>query len=99
MLYVQRFGCATAAARAARARVLGRELDEGPVRRLRLRILAGAQQGVAQVQVFGQQKYAVRVQVDPNQLASRLDDLAAALSRIHAADLKSGAVEYLGTIA
>ena len=27
--------------------------------------------GVAQVQVFGQQKYAVRVQVDPNQLASR----------------------------
>ena len=27
--------------------------------------------GVAQVQVFGQQKYAVRVQVDPNLLASR----------------------------
>ena len=27
--------------------------------------------GVAQVQVFGQQKYAVRVQVDPNRLASR----------------------------
>jgi hydrophobic/amphiphilic exporter-1 (mainly G- bacteria), HAE1 family len=27
--------------------------------------------GVAQVQVFGQQKYAVRVQLDPNQLASR----------------------------
>jgi HAE1 family hydrophobic/amphiphilic exporter-1 len=27
--------------------------------------------GVAQVQVFGQQKYAVRVQVDPNALASR----------------------------
>jgi hydrophobic/amphiphilic exporter-1 (mainly G- bacteria), HAE1 family len=27
--------------------------------------------GVAQVQVFGQQKYAVRVQVDPNKLASR----------------------------
>ncbi len=27
--------------------------------------------GVAQVQVFGQQKYAVRVQVDPGQLASR----------------------------
>jgi hydrophobic/amphiphilic exporter-1 (mainly G- bacteria), HAE1 family len=27
--------------------------------------------GVAQVQVFGQQKYAVRVQVDPNQLAAR----------------------------
>jgi HAE1 family hydrophobic/amphiphilic exporter-1 len=27
--------------------------------------------GVAQVQVFGQQKYAVRVQVDPNKLAAR----------------------------
>ena len=27
--------------------------------------------GVAQVQIFGQQKYAVRVQVDPSQLASR----------------------------
>src|SRR5262249_23115106 len=27
--------------------------------------------GVAQVQVFGQQKYAVRVQVDPNALAAR----------------------------
>jgi HAE1 family hydrophobic/amphiphilic exporter-1 len=27
--------------------------------------------GVAQVQVFGQQKYAVRIQVDPNALASR----------------------------
>jgi len=27
--------------------------------------------GVAQVQVFGQQKYAVRVQVDPNRLAAR----------------------------
>ena len=27
--------------------------------------------GVAQVQVFGQQKYAVRVQVDPNTLAAR----------------------------
>ncbi|OLE33313.1 MAG: acriflavine resistance protein B [Alphaproteobacteria bacterium 13_1_20CM_3_64_12] len=28
--------------------------------------------GVAQVQVFGQQKYAVRVQVDPNALAARM---------------------------
>jgi len=27
--------------------------------------------GVAQVQVFGAAKYAVRVQVDPNQLAAR----------------------------
>jgi HAE1 family hydrophobic/amphiphilic exporter-1 len=35
--------------------------------------------GVAQVQVFGAQKYAVRVQVDPNALASRgigIDDVA-----------------------
>ncbi len=38
--------------------------------------------GVAQVQVYGQQKYAVRVQVDPDALAARaigLDDIRAAL--------------------
>jgi HAE1 family hydrophobic/amphiphilic exporter-1 len=39
--------------------------------------------GVAQVQVYGQQKYAVRVQVDPDALAARaigLDDIRAALA-------------------
>ena len=40
--------------------------------------------GVAQVQVYGSQKYAVRVQLDPKELASRkigLDDVAAALAK------------------
>lgn len=40
--------------------------------------------GVAQVQVFGSQKYAVRVQLDPQALASRkigLDEVSAALAR------------------
>ena len=40
--------------------------------------------GVAQVQVFGQQKYAVRVQVDPNALASRgvgINDVEHALAQ------------------
>ncbi|MBM4019004.1 MAG: efflux RND transporter permease subunit, partial [Planctomycetes bacterium] len=40
--------------------------------------------GVAQVQVFGSQKYAVRVQVDPRELAARgigLDEVADALDR------------------
>jgi HAE1 family hydrophobic/amphiphilic exporter-1 len=40
--------------------------------------------GVAQVQVFGQQKYAVRVQVDPNALAARgigIDEVQAAIAR------------------
>jgi HAE1 family hydrophobic/amphiphilic exporter-1 len=39
--------------------------------------------GVAQVQVFGPQKYAVRVQLDPRQLASRgigIDEVSAAVS-------------------
>jgi HAE1 family hydrophobic/amphiphilic exporter-1 len=39
--------------------------------------------GVAQVQVFGQQKYAVRVQIDPNALASRgvgINEVEAAVS-------------------
>jgi HAE1 family hydrophobic/amphiphilic exporter-1 len=38
--------------------------------------------GVAQVQIFGAQKFAVRVQVDPNKLSSRgigIDDVAAAV--------------------
>ena len=38
--------------------------------------------GVAQVQVFGSQKYAVRVQVDPDKLVSRslgMDDVASAI--------------------
>ncbi len=41
-------------------------------------------QGVAQVQVFGARKYAVRVDADPRQLAARdidLDQLAAAIAR------------------
>ena len=40
--------------------------------------------GVAQVQVFGSQKYAVRVQVDPRELASRqigIDEVAEAVQR------------------
>ena len=40
--------------------------------------------GVAQVQVFGSQKYAVRVQLDPKALASRkigIDEVAAALDK------------------
>ena len=40
--------------------------------------------GVAQVQVFGEQKYAVRVQLDPVALASRkigIDDVTAAIQR------------------
>src|SRR5437667_4911327 len=40
--------------------------------------------GVAQVQVFGSQKYAVRVQVDPSRLASReigLDEVSAAVQQ------------------
>ncbi|HEX7233053.1 MAG TPA: efflux RND transporter permease subunit, partial [Candidatus Binatia bacterium] len=40
--------------------------------------------GVAQVDVFGSQKYAVRVQLDPNQMAVRqigLDDVVAAIQR------------------
>ena len=39
--------------------------------------------GVAQVQVYGSQKYAVRVQMDPNKLAAKgigLDDVAAAIA-------------------
>ncbi|MBI5407302.1 MAG: efflux RND transporter permease subunit [Nitrospirae bacterium] len=40
--------------------------------------------GVAQVQIFGSQKYAVRVQVDPNSLASRgigIDEVASAIQQ------------------
>jgi HAE1 family hydrophobic/amphiphilic exporter-1 len=39
--------------------------------------------GVAQVQVYGAQKYAVRIQLDPNQLAARgigIDEVAAAVN-------------------
>lgn len=39
--------------------------------------------GVAQVRIFGQQKYAVRIQIDPNALAARkigIDQLQAAIS-------------------
>ena len=40
--------------------------------------------GVAQVDVIGSQKYAVRIQLDPNQLAARqvgIDDVVAAVQR------------------
>ena len=40
--------------------------------------------GVAQVDVLGSQKYAIRVQLDPNQLAVRqigIDDVVAAIQR------------------
>jgi HAE1 family hydrophobic/amphiphilic exporter-1 len=40
--------------------------------------------GVAQVQIFGSQKYAVRIQLDPNALVSRgigIDEVAAAVSQ------------------
>jgi len=40
--------------------------------------------GVAQVQVYGQQKYAVRVQVDPNQMAARgigIDEVQQAIAQ------------------
>ncbi len=40
--------------------------------------------GVAQVNVFGSQKYAVRIQLDPNQLAARqlgMDDVVSAIQR------------------
>src|SRR3972149_8809808 len=40
--------------------------------------------GVAQVQVYGSQKYAVRIQVDPRQLVSRgigIDEVAASVQR------------------
>src|SRR5207237_1823578 len=39
-------------------------------------------EGVAQVQVYGSQKYAVRIQLDPRQLASRgigIDEVATAV--------------------
>jgi HAE1 family hydrophobic/amphiphilic exporter-1 len=51
--------------------------------------------GVAQVQVFGSQKYAVRVQVDPRALASRgigLDELAQAI-RGQNSNLPTGVVQ------
>jgi HAE1 family hydrophobic/amphiphilic exporter-1 len=51
--------------------------------------------GVAQVQVFGSQKYAVRIQVDPRALASRgigLDELAQAI-RGQNSNLPTGVVQ------
>src|ERR1700691_1610052 len=48
--------------------------------------------GVAQVNVFGAMKFAVRVQVDPNQLASRgigIDEIQATISK-HNVNLPSG---------
>ena len=49
-------------------------------------------EGVAQVNVFGAAKYAVRVQLDPNQLAARgigIDEVQTAIQR-HNANLPSG---------
>jgi len=51
--------------------------------------------GVAQVQVFGAQKYALRVQLDPRALASRritLDDVRAALAA-HNVNLPTGVLQ------
>ena len=48
--------------------------------------------GVAQVQIFGQQKYAVRVQLNPNALAARgigIDEVQQAISR-HNVNLPTG---------
>src|SRR5260370_2301971 len=45
------------------------QLDEYAETMMALRI--SAVEGVAQVQVYGSQKYAVRAQLDPRQLASR----------------------------
>jgi HAE1 family hydrophobic/amphiphilic exporter-1 len=56
------------------------QLDEYAETMMALRI--SAVEGVAQVQVYGAQKYAVRVQIDPRQTATRgigLDEVAAAL--------------------
>ena len=58
------------------------ELDEYGETMMAQRISTVA--GVAQVQVYGPQKYAVRVQVDPRQLASRgigIDEVADAVQR------------------
>jgi HAE1 family hydrophobic/amphiphilic exporter-1 len=51
--------------------------------------------GVAQVQVFGAQKYALRIQLDPRELASRglgLDEVADAASRLNV-NLPTGAMQ------
>ena len=51
--------------------------------------------GVAQVQVFGAQKHAVRIQLDPRELASRglgLDEVAEAASRLNT-NLPTGALQ------
>jgi HAE1 family hydrophobic/amphiphilic exporter-1 len=52
-------------------------------------------EGVAQVQIFGAQKYALRVQIDPRALASRgitLDEVRAALSS-HNVNLPTGVLD------
>jgi HAE1 family hydrophobic/amphiphilic exporter-1 len=57
------------------------QLDEYAETMMALRI--SAIEGVAQVQVYGAQKYAVRTQLDPRQLASRgvgIDEVAKAIS-------------------
>jgi HAE1 family hydrophobic/amphiphilic exporter-1 len=51
--------------------------------------------GVAQVQVFGAQKYALRIQLDPRELASRglgLDEVADAAARLNV-NLPTGAMQ------
>jgi HAE1 family hydrophobic/amphiphilic exporter-1 len=58
------------------------QLDEYAETMMALRI--SAVEGVAQVQVYGSQKYAVRAQLDPRQLASRgvgIDEVATAIAK------------------
>ncbi len=57
------------------------QLDEYAETMMALRI--SAVEGVAQVQVYGTQKYAVRIQIDPKELSSRgigLDELRSAIA-------------------
>jgi hydrophobic/amphiphilic exporter-1 (mainly G- bacteria), HAE1 family len=58
------------------------QLDEYAETMMALRI--SAVEGVAQVQVFGSQKYAVRIQLDPRELATRgvgIDEVGTAISQ------------------
>src|SRR5260370_15054446 len=68
------------------------QLDEYAETMMALRI--SAVEGVAQVQVYGSQKYAVRAQLDPRQLASRgvgIDEVASAIAKGNV-NLPSGAL-------
>jgi HAE1 family hydrophobic/amphiphilic exporter-1 len=70
------------------------ELDEYGENQMAQRISTVA--GVAQVSVFGSQKYAVRIQLDPRQLASRgigIDEVVAAI-RASNVNLPTGNLNY-----